>query len=149
MNKGWKKTLSLLLCLVMLAGLFPAALAEGETYTVVFETGEGMDIPSAVVDPSVGFVLPKAEWDGHVFLGWALEPDGEEDNGWLRVRYASIPHGVVTGWVGADWISQTEPPALAKAKTAVNMREAPGATSFIHSSAASSLRRFSGKSPGA
>lgn len=61
----------------------------------------------------------------------ALEPDGEEDNGWLRVRYASIAHGVVTGWVGADWISQTEPPAQAKAKTAVNMREAPGATSFI------------------
>ena len=29
MKNSWKRTLSLLLCLVLLAGLFPAALAEG------------------------------------------------------------------------------------------------------------------------
>ena len=39
MKTGWKKTLSLLLCLVLLAGLFPAALAEGETGTLASDTG--------------------------------------------------------------------------------------------------------------
>ncbi len=76
---------------------------------------------------------PSMEADVEAVLSYrdALEPGGEEDNGWLRVIWPSIQKGPVEGWVGSDWISSSEPPARAKAKTAVNMRSDPGATSAI------------------
>ena len=76
MKNGWKKTLSLLLCLVLLAGLFPAALAEGEMCTVTFSTDGGHYLNPITAEKGAEITLPKAVWDDHYFLGWSLEYNG-------------------------------------------------------------------------
>ena len=79
MKNGWKKTLSLLLCLVLLAGLFPAALAEGEMYTVVFYTDGGDYLEPVTAEQGTQITLPKTVWDNHCFLGWSREDGGTAD----------------------------------------------------------------------
>ncbi len=79
MKNGWKKTLSLLLCLVLLAGLFPAALAEGEMCTVTFSTDGGHYLNPITAEKGAEITLPKAVWDNHCFLGWSLEYNGDVD----------------------------------------------------------------------
>ena len=77
MKNGWKKTLSLLLCLVLLAGLFPAALAEGESCTLEFSVDGGNYLDPITAEKDSEITLPKAVWDYHYFLGWSLEYNGE------------------------------------------------------------------------
>lgn len=77
MKNSWKKTLSLLLCLVLLAGLFPAALAEGETCTLTFSVDGGNYLDPITAEKDSEITLPKAVWDDHYFLGWSLEYNGE------------------------------------------------------------------------
>lgn len=79
MKNGWKKTLSLLLCLVLLAGLFPAALAEGESCTLEFSVDGGNYLDPITAEKDSEITLPKAVWDYHYFLGWALDPEGGPD----------------------------------------------------------------------
>ena len=79
MKTVWKKTLSLLLCLVLLAGLFPTALAEGEMCTVTFLT-ENENPPEPIsAEKGTEITLPEAAWIGHDFVGWSTEDDGTAD----------------------------------------------------------------------
>ena len=77
MKTVWRKSLSLLLCLVMLAGLFPAALAEGESCTLVFVTEGEYQYSPITAEAGSTILLPLPRWRSHVFLGWALEDGGE------------------------------------------------------------------------
>lgn len=79
METVWKKTLSLLLCLMLLTGLFPAALAEGEMYTLVFYTDGGDSLEPITAEQGTEITLPKTVWDNHCFLGWSAENDGTAD----------------------------------------------------------------------
>ena len=77
MKTVWRKSLSLLLCLVMLAGLFPAALAEGESFTLDFVTEGEYQYSPITAEAGSTIPLPLPRWRSHVFLGWALEDGGE------------------------------------------------------------------------
>ena len=77
MKNAWKKTLSLLLCLVLLAGLFPAALAEGETCTLSFSVDGGDYLDPITAEQGTKITLPKAVWNNHYFLGWSLSSGGD------------------------------------------------------------------------
>ncbi len=79
MKNSWKKTLSLLLCLVLLAGLFPAALAEGETCTLTFSVDGGNYLNPITAEKDSEITLPKAVWNDHYFLGWSREYNGDVD----------------------------------------------------------------------
>ena len=79
MKTVWKKTLSLLLCLMLLTGLFPAAQAEGETCTITFLT-ESENTPEPIsAEKGSEITLPEAVWIGRVFAGWSAENDGTAD----------------------------------------------------------------------
>ena len=79
MKTVWRKTLSLLLCLVLLAGLFPTALAEGKMCTVTFLT-ENENPPEPIsAEKGTEITLPEAAWIGHDFVGWSTEDDGTAD----------------------------------------------------------------------
>lgn len=77
MKSFWKKGFCLLLCLVMLAGLFPTALAEGELCTVYFVSNGGQYTEPITAEAGSEISLPLPRWRGHAFLGWALEDGGE------------------------------------------------------------------------
>lgn len=77
MKNSWKKTLSLLLCLVLLAGLFPAAMAEGETCTLTFSVDGGNYLDPITAEKNSEITLPKAVWNDHYYLGWSREYNGE------------------------------------------------------------------------
>ena len=123
MKNGWKKTLSLLLCLVLLAGLFPAALAEGEMCTVTFSTDGGHYLNPITAEKDSEITLPKAVWDDHYFLGWSLEYNGTvayqagdtlvltEDTSLYAIWRDSQPLGLYAYWAdtGESYAETTVP----------------------------------------
>ena len=80
MKNNWKRMLSLLLVLVMLAGMFPtSALAVDETVTVTFVCDE--TVPNVTVYDADGDVISSGRGDHHLAPGsyyYSADADGYE-----------------------------------------------------------------------
>ena len=76
MKTAWKKGLSLLLCLVLLAGFFPTVQAE-DVCTLYLDTNGGEYFEPITVERFTEIRLPEPVWIHHVFLGWAQEENGK------------------------------------------------------------------------
>lgn len=83
MKNGWKKTLSLLLCLVLLAGLFPAALAESGTISLVQE-GRNLNLRACVAGTNARYIVAKVYQGG----SYTMSVDASVDEGGIRYRWS-------------------------------------------------------------
>lgn len=86
-----KRFVALLLCLVMVVGLIPAAMAagpEGDRNYITFKANDGSYGSSSErlqqlteSDVAIGWVTLRANdfnRDGYTFLGWSTEPNGQK-----------------------------------------------------------------------
>lgn len=105
-----KRLLALLLCLVMVIGLVPFALAEGEgaKTTVHFDMHDGPQITNKVIDrEAVVGEVTVPDWEGHIFAGWYTDANysaewnvkdwkaPNQDNFWLHAKWVENSYKIV------------------------------------------------------
>lgn len=103
-----KRLLALLLCLVMVIGLVPFALADGEgaKTTVHFDMHDGPQIANRVIDrEAVVGEVTVPDWEGHIFAGWYTDASYSDDE-W-NVKDWKAPNQD-DFWLHAKWIEKNK-----------------------------------------